>query len=91
MIEFSVSEVVPTISKTADALKQSPEGKLAPFQLAFGDSFFEHKRKNPQSNKTFAKVMAGTKGHNRGQETADAYDWSNVTGTLVDVRDEKSW
>ena len=73
------------MSKTADALKQDPNGKLAPFELAFGDSFFAHKKKNPQNNKVFAKVMAGTKGHNRGQETADAFDWSSFSGTLVDV------
>lgn len=87
MIDFSASEAFPTVSKTADALKQDPEGKLAPFKLAFGDTFFGHKQKNPQSNKTFARVMAGTKGHNRGQETADAFDWSSFDGTVVDVRD----
>jgi hypothetical protein len=69
----------------AEALEKSPSGDLAPFELAFNDTFFGHKKKNPDKSALFAKVMAGTKGHNRGEEIANAFDWNQFNGTIVDV------
>jgi hypothetical protein len=84
-LEFSVTETMPSITKVAEALQKSPSGDLAPFELAFGDTFFGHKKKNPEKSALFAKVMAGTKGHNRGEEIANAFDWTGFNGTIVDV------
>jgi hypothetical protein len=84
-LEFTVTESMPSISKMAEALEKSPSGDLAPFELAFDDTFFGHKKKNPEKSAIFAKVMAGTKGHNRGEEIANAFDWSQFNGTIVDV------
>jgi hypothetical protein len=82
---FRVTEAMPSISKFAEALQQSPNGDIAPFSLAFGDDFFAHKKKNPAAAARFGKAMAGTKGHNRGQEIADAFDWGQFDGIIVDV------
>jgi hypothetical protein len=76
---------MPSISKFAEALQKSPSGDIAPFSLAFGEDFFGHKKKNPAKAALFGKVMAGTKGHNRGKEIADAFDWGQFDKTIVDV------
>jgi hypothetical protein len=80
-----VTEAFPSSAKYVEALIASPEGHIAPFELAFGMPFFEHKKKNPDKNALFAKVMAGNKKQNRGQEIAGVYDWDRFSGTLVDV------
>ncbi|KAF2672645.1 S-adenosyl-L-methionine-dependent methyltransferase [Microthyrium microscopicum] len=84
-ITIAATEALPSIAKIAEALKSSPEGQVAPFDLAFGMPFFEHKKKNPAKSAVFAKVMAGTKKQNRGQEVVDVFDWDRFTGLLVDV------
>lgn len=80
-----MTEAFPSAGKYVEAIVASPEGNIAPFELAFGMPFFEHKKKNPERNALFAKVMAGNKKQNRGQEIGGVYDWDRFTGTLVDV------
>jgi hypothetical protein len=63
----------------------SLEGNIAPFDLAFGLHFFEHKKRNPVNNANFAKSMVD-KGSSRARELAEAYPFNRLSGTLVDVR-----
>ena len=76
---------MPTAAKIAESLQHSQDGQITAFELAFGLPFFEHKKQNPEKNAIFAKLMAGTKIQNRGQEMVDCFDWERFSGTLVDV------
>jgi hypothetical protein len=84
MIEFRVTEGLPSVTKIVEALEKSPEGKIAPFDLAFGMPFFEHKKSNNVNNSNFAKSMSKTS--SRGSELVEAYPFNRLSGTLVDVR-----
>ena len=64
----------------------SPEGNIAPFDLAFGLHFFEHKKRNPVNNANFAKSMVQDKDSSRARELAETYPFNRLSGTLVDVR-----
>jgi hypothetical protein len=77
---------LPSVAKTVEALEKSPEGKIAPFDLAFGLPFFEHKKRNPVNNANFANSMVQDKTSSRGSELAQAYPFNRLSGTMVDVR-----
>ena len=77
---------MPSAANIVKALKQSPEGNTAPFELAFGLPFFEHKKKNDINNANFAKSMVQDKGSSRARELAEAYPFNRLSGTIVDVR-----
>jgi hypothetical protein len=77
---------LPSVVKIVEALEKSPEGKIAPFDLAFGLNFFEHKKRNHVNNANFAKSMVQDKASSRGSELVEAYPFNRLSGTLVDVR-----
>jgi hypothetical protein len=77
---------LPSFAKIVEALEKSPEGDIAPFDLAFGLPFFEHKKRNQASNATFAKSMTKDEASSRGREVVEGYPFSRLSGTLVDVR-----
>lgn len=49
----------------------------------FGESVWEHMRKNPEEGETFNRALAELRGDEH-QQIADAYDWTGVA-TVVDV------
>lgn len=87
---YRYADMLPSLSKLVEVAEKHPESDQpneAAFALAFGDTFFEHKAKNPDRMLKFSQVMSGlAKGNAADSATsiAEAYPWGSLPdGALV--------
>lgn len=84
------SELMPTVAKFVDMIEKfpnSPEPQDTAFHLVFGDTFFDHKEKNPENMLKFGQFVSGFSVGNMADSAdaiAEAYPWDSLpSGSLV--------
>lgn len=70
-------------AKSTAALGHSAVTGQSATRHVFGESFWEHAKKNPKEGETFNRALAELRGDEH-QQIADAYQWNAVNG-VVDV------
>ncbi|KAL2129055.1 hypothetical protein VTI74DRAFT_8298 [Chaetomium olivicolor] len=90
---FRYAEMMPTVAKFVEAVEQFPgstEPQDAAFHLAFGDTFFSYKEKNPEHMVKFGLFVDGFasgEAVDSAESIARAYEWEKLPGgsLVVDV------